>query len=116
MKQFQIILAALFLSTCLQAEAIQGTETPAKDKVMLGEKVAKLLDKAVQEGCADGLELEMILEVGEDGKIQVLDMEGEREFNLIALRQRIENAGIQVDASMEGRAFRLFFPSNHPNS
>ena len=109
MKSFVRSIALLLMIVCLSSAAGFATlpqQPQAKDKAELGQQLETLLRKSSVWNASKG-RVELIVRVLEDGRLELLDIEGEEARAVVAMRVVLMLSRVDADAKRTGKAFRF---------
>lgn len=116
MKRFArpLTLLALALGMSLQVWATVPPQQ-AHDKAELGKQIEQLLRKSSLWEASKG-RVELIVRVLEDGRLELLDIDGEQVRAVVAMRVVLALSRIEADPQLTGRAFHFIVEGVEANS
>lgn len=106
MKRLFHILATFFIAAQFATAAPVPVQNPAADKATLGQELERFLHRSPYWASIRG-QFELILRVEPAGTITLLDIDGQEDRMVTAMRLLLQDAHLIVDASLHGKAFRF---------
>jgi hypothetical protein len=117
MKRFarHLALFVLALGMSMQVWATLPQQQQAHDKAELGKQITQLLRKSTLWESSKG-RVELIVRVLEDGRLELLDIDGEQARAVLAIRVVLALSRVEADAQLTGKAFHFVVEEHEATS